>query len=278
MEKKYDRGRLLQASQGLYEALPLMPARRFLFQLIQEIENCWRDEKLRLALLHELVWCLGHPFGKKVLPEVVGRYITPALGKFKALEDFLAFAVPLERALDLYLHEHEYVVCAKDRTSSIHMAESAPLFVVAENIRSAFNVGSILRTSDCVGARHVYLCGYSAGPDNLRTQKAAMGADKYVSWSWHASVGDVLTRLEQMNIPILALETVEGAPPVYEFRFPRPCAILLGNERHGLGAMALQRCNQVLRIPMYGCKNSLNVATAYAVVAYEIRRQWEAVV
>jgi tRNA G18 (ribose-2'-O)-methylase SpoU len=74
---------------------------------------------------------------------------------------------------------------------------------------------------------------------------------------------------------VIALETLGEAPAHHETDIPFPCALLLGNERFGLNRTTLEGADRVVRIPTYGGKNSLNVVAAFAVWAYEARRQWE---
>merc|ERR1712054_123935 len=85
---------------------------------------------------------------------------------------------------------------------------------------------------------------------------------------------EVLRELKGRGVPVFALETVADAVSVHDFAFPRPCALLLGNERHGIEADLLALCDAPLRIPCRGVKNSLNVGIAFAVCVYEVARQW----
>jgi len=86
-----------------------------------------------------------------------------------------------------------------------------------------------------------------------------------------------IDELRAAGVPVVAVETVAGAPYAHEFAFPPPpagCALLLGNERHGLAPELLARCDAVVRLPCRGLKNSLNVAVALGMCAHEAARQW----
>jgi tRNA G18 (ribose-2'-O)-methylase SpoU len=76
------------------------------------------------------------------------------------------------------------------------------------------------------------------------------------------------------GLTVVALETVEGSPVAHDYVFPRQCALLLGNERHGVEPRHIAMCDAVVQIPCRGVKNSLNVATAFGICAYEMTRQW----
>lgn len=149
-----------------------------------------------------------------------------------------------------------------------------PLHVVLDNLRSAFNVGSIFRTADACGASHVHLCGMTAHPPHPKLEKTALGAFDYVPWTYYERNRDCMDALKEMGVPVVAVETVEGAAAHTRFDWPMPVAIVFGNEENGVNERILRRCDAVVRIPMLGHKNSMNVATAFGVVAYGILHRW----
>ncbi|EKX44504.1 hypothetical protein GUITHDRAFT_72172 [Guillardia theta CCMP2712] len=150
-----------------------------------------------------------------------------------------------------------------------------PLVVILDNLRSAFNVGSIFRTSECLGIESIILCGYTSTPEDSQTSKAAMGMDKIMPWKWMKTVEEAIAEMKARNYTVVALETVVGCPDISSFSFPRTgCALVLGNERYGIDSSHVSLCDAVVKIPCRGIKNSLNVASAYGICAYEITRQW----
>ena len=152
-----------------------------------------------------------------------------------------------------------------------------PVTVVLDNIRSAFNVGSIFRTADAAPAEHIHLCGMTAFPPNDRLARTALGATDYVPWSYHRKALDAVDSLVERAIPVIAVEVADDAVAHTRFRWPRPVAVVFGHEVHGIRPEVLERCDATVEIPMHGYKNSINVATAFGVVLYEILRQWEIV-
>ncbi len=152
-----------------------------------------------------------------------------------------------------------------------------PVHLVLDNIRSAFNVGSIFRTADAGAVEHIHLCGMSAHPPHKKIEKTALGAFEYVPWTYYERNRDCLDRLEEKGIPVVSVEVTDAAVPLYEFDWPRPVAVVFGNEVNGVNRRVLRRSGAVVKIPMHGYKNSINVATACGIVLYEILRGWEAV-
>lgn len=145
-----------------------------------------------------------------------------------------------------------------------------PIHVVLDNVRSAFNVGSIFRTADAAGVECLHLCGITCWPPHPKLEKTSLGAHQYVRWMRHESTQEALAWLKDHNIPIVALETGEKAEVMGRFAWPQPVALVLGHEVLGVDDEILQACDHHLRIPMFGVKNSLNVASAFAVVVYDL--------
>lgn len=151
-----------------------------------------------------------------------------------------------------------------------------PVQVVLDNLRSAFNVGSIFRTADAGAVEHIHLCGMSAYPPNDKLAKTALGAFDYVPWTYYPQSGQALDRLREQGIPVVAVEVAEQAVSLFEFEWPRPTAIVFGHEVRGIAPDILARCDATVCIPMQGYKNTINVATAFGVALYEILRRWGA--
>ena len=149
-----------------------------------------------------------------------------------------------------------------------------PVHAVLDNLRSAYNVGSIFRTGDAGAIEHIHLCGMSAHPPHRKIEKTSLGAFEYVPWTYYERTADALEWLRGRSIPSVAIEVVERAVPHTAFHWPKPVAIVFGNENSGINEKTLARCDAVVRIPMHGYKNSINVATAFGIILYEILRQW----
>ena len=151
-----------------------------------------------------------------------------------------------------------------------------PVRVVADSLRSSFNVGGVFRTGECFGVEAIVLTGYSADPGDARVARAAMGTDRIVAWSRRGSAGEALADLRAEGVFALALETGAGHPALEELSVRFPCAVLVGNERFGLSPTLLAAADARARIPTFGAKASLNVVSALAIALYELRRRFEA--
>ncbi len=148
-----------------------------------------------------------------------------------------------------------------------------PISVIAHNIRSAHNVGSILRTADSAGLKHVYLTGFTPSPQHRGVRKTALGAENSVPWSAHEDVQDVLATLREDGITVAALELADESQPIKGFAPSSfPVALLLGNEVQGVPNDLLKASDIVLSLPQYGKKDSLNVSVAFGIAAYTLVR------
>ncbi len=151
-----------------------------------------------------------------------------------------------------------------------------PLYLVLDNLRSAFNVGAIFRSVDAARLAGVLTCGYTAHPPHKKLDKTALGTLDYVPTRHFETAHDALDYLSAEAVAVWALETTSHSAPYTEVVYPQPLALVLGNEALGVERAVLERCERIVEIPMYGYKNSLNVASAAAVVAFEALRQWTA--
>ena len=149
---------------------------------------------------------------------------------------------------------------------------------VLDNIRSAYNVGSIFRTSDGAGLTKIYLCGITPTPENPRVGKTALGAENYVPWEHSWSVIDTIEKLRREGHYIVSLEggctsinLFEALPIIRKQN--NPVTLIVGNEVSGIDPEAVKKSSLCVYIPMEGIKESLNVASAFAIASYLIRYQ-----
>ncbi len=149
-----------------------------------------------------------------------------------------------------------------------------PVTIILDNLRSAFNVGSIIRTADCAMVHTVYCCGITAHPPHKKLDKTSLGALSTVSCRYTKTAMEAVYEMKEKKIPVYALELTDRSHVLWETRFPRPVAIVLGNEALGVSQDILGIVDSVVEIPMLGYKNSINVAVALGIVVYEIQRQY----
>lgn len=142
------------------------------------------------------------------------------------------------------------------------------IHLIAHNIRSAENIGSLLRTSDALGIAKVWLSGYSPTPEHPRVLKTALGAEMSVAWEPVTDILEILAQLRREEFHIVGLEIDRRAIPLTEYHAPQRTALLLGNEVEGITPSLLDVCDDVVSIQQRGIKESLNVSVAAAIAAH----------
>jgi tRNA G18 (ribose-2'-O)-methylase SpoU len=160
----------------------------------------------------------------------------------------------------------EHNLLLKDGVDCPSFAPFLPVGIYLDNLRSAFNVGSILRTTEALRLGTVYFAKNTPFIDNLKVQKTSMFTYDKVPCERNVA-------LSQLPGPLIALETDANAACVFDFVFPSSFTLMLGNEEYGLSEEALALRTATVRIPLYGYKNSLNVASAFAIAAGVISHQ-----
>lgn len=147
-----------------------------------------------------------------------------------------------------------------------------PVIVVLENIRSAYNVGSIFRTADAFLVEAIYITGYSAKPPHKEIKKTALGAEETISWKHFATAAEAVGELRAAGYKIYSVEQVEKSISLERFTATGPVAFVFGNEVSGVEQSTIHLCDDCIEIPQLGMKHSLNIATAAGVVLWEIVR------
>jgi tRNA G18 (ribose-2'-O)-methylase SpoU len=149
------------------------------------------------------------------------------------------------------------------------------LIAVLDNIRSLYNVGSIFRTADAFNVDKIYLSGYTPAPINDRQKKeihkTALGAEEFIEWEKFGKTWKLLENLKKQKFYIIALETDKKAINISKFNQSddgRKIALVVGNEVRGLSKEVLRRCDKIVKIPMLGKKESLNVSVAFGIAAF----------
>lgn len=149
-----------------------------------------------------------------------------------------------------------------------------PFHVVINNIRSLHNVGSIFRTADGIGVEKIWLCGITGFPPSPKISKTALGAENSVVWEYRKNVSDCVQELKKAGFRIALLEQTSQSIPHQKFDPPFPLALVVGNEIQGVCETILPDCDYAIEIEMQGEKNSLNVAVAFGIAAYDIRNKF----
>jgi tRNA G18 (ribose-2'-O)-methylase SpoU len=160
------------------------------------------------------------------------------------------------------------------------------IILIAHNLRSCHNVGSLLRTADGLGIDMVYLTGYTPYPSgpasdgrlphlaakiNRQISKTALGAEKSQAWQHEDDIKKLLKALKNRGYVVAALEQAKNSEALPDYSPPSKIALLVGREVEGVEPEVLAQADKVLEIPMTGQKESFNVAIAAAIGLYHLR-------
>jgi len=153
-------------------------------------------------------------------------------------------------------------------------SDKFPIIVVLENIRSAYNVGSVFRTSDAFLIEAIYIIGYSAKPPHKEIKKTALGAEETVTWKYFKTSAEAIDELKIKKYKVYAVEQAEESYKLHSgnFRQNEKIAVVFGNEVTGVEQTTIHLCDGCIEIPQLGMKHSLNIATAAGIVLWELIR------
>jgi 23S rRNA (guanosine2251-2'-O)-methyltransferase len=159
-------------------------------------------------------------------------------------------------------------------TQEFKAVEKTPVIAVLENIRSAYNVGSVFRTADAFLLDAIYITGYTCIPPHKEIKKTALGAEETVAWKHFENAAKAIEELRNNGYKIFAVEQVVDSLMLHEVSFTstEKIAVVFGNEVSGVELDTIKLCDGCIEIPQFGTKHSLNIATAAGVVLWEIVR------
>lgn len=169
------------------------------------------------------------------------------------------------------------------------------IFLIAHNIRSLHNIGSLFRTADGAGVDKIYLTGYTAAPvDKFKRPvkeiaKVALGAERSVPYEKVRDFGKLIARLKKEGVFVIALEQTPQSISIFrdldiskflnvkmsKFAADASIALVVGNEVRGISPPLVKKCDCALKIPMFGRKESLNVAVAAGIALFKLHELLE---
>jgi len=192
-------------------------------------------------------------------------------------------------------HQEEWLRNHDRALEEINQTERNPITLVLDNVRSAHNVGNIIRAAEAAKCTSVLICGsMTPAPPHPKVLKTALGAAEYVPYEKHGSTLQAIRNLKQNNVKVIGVETTSRSVPLWKSSFfgtnknsvggkdkedmnihGRHVAFVFGNEMIGVDTQCLEECDELIALPTHGVKNSLNVATCVSVVIWEALRQWD---
>lgn len=145
------------------------------------------------------------------------------------------------------------------------------VILLAHNIRSLWNVGSLFRTSDAFAVEKIFLTGYTAIPPRREISKTAIGAEEWVPWEYQEDPLAVIQTLKNDDWSIVALEQGDEAVELQTFQSPEKVCLIIGHEVTGVPEDQLALADHKVHIPMLGKKQSLNVSVATGIMLNQLR-------
>lgn len=148
--------------------------------------------------------------------------------------------------------------------------------ILLHNIRSAYNVGAILRTAEAVGVSLVYMTGYTPIPvDRFNRKrndvaKTALGSENLVKWKYYKEPYSLIRKLKDLGCEVVGVEQDDASINYKTFKPNKKTVIIMGNEVRGLSKKLRNTCDVLIEIPMSGKKESLNVSVATGVVLFHL--------
>lgn len=149
-----------------------------------------------------------------------------------------------------------------------------PIIAVLENVRSAYNVGSVFRTADAFLIEAVYICGYTAYPPHKEIKKTALGADETVSWKHFKNISEAIQEIRKLGYKVYAVEQAIDSYKLQaiSYEVDEKIAVIFGNEVTGVEQTTIEQCDGCIEIPQLGMKHSLNISVAAGIVLWELVR------
>ena len=157
------------------------------------------------------------------------------------------------------------------------LIDKNPVNVVLDNIRSAHNVGSIFRICDAFLIKKLFLCGITPFPPSKEIRKTALGASNSVNWEYQSDAFELVKKLKKEGDTIISIEQTDKSINLDQIETSNNnLTIVFGNEINGVCEKIKKKSDQIIEIPQFGTKHSLNVAVATGIVLWETNKKLRA--
>jgi len=196
----------------------------------------------------------------KVIVQELDRTNLDKISSTHAHQGVIAFVAVKE-----YVEVEDILKIAEDKGEQ-------PFLIILDEITDPYNLGSILRTADSVGAHGVIIPRRRAVGLTTAVSKASAGAIEYVPVARVTNISQTMDELKKKNIWVVGTDST-GEKSYFEADLKGPIALVIGSEGAGMGKLIAENCDFVVNIPMKGSITSLNAAVAGSVVMYEILKQ-----
>lgn len=145
------------------------------------------------------------------------------------------------------------------------------IYIVLDNVLDTYNIGSVFRLADAVGAKKIYLCAGSETPPNHKIKKASVGTWQWVEWVYFEKTENAIAdlRINIKELKIIAVELDEKAIDYTKADYTFPIALVVGHESDGIKPEILDMCDEIVQLPQLGINKSLNVMVSLGIVLYK---------
>ncbi len=179
--------------------------------------------------------------------------------------------------MTIHKFSHQEILQTKKSVEEVKALPRLPMVLVVDNLRSMYNIGSLFRSADAILLEKIYLCGICGTPPRSQIEKVALGATEVVPWEYFADAVECAAALKKAGYFLVALELTDHSVKYDLMQWPEgPVALVVGNEVEGISDGVMELVDAAVDLPMLGRANSLNVATAFAVVAYDFFNKYHA--
>jgi len=168
-------------------------------------------------------------------------------------------------------------LCAKELRTTVpdpkelKKIKKNPIYIILDNVMDTYNIGSIFRLADAVAAEKVILCGETETPPHTRIKKASINTTEWVAWEYEKTAVSAIKnlRLKVKNLTVIAVEQDKKSIRYDKANYKFPICLILGHETHGVSKEALNMCDEIVEMPMWGVNKSLNVMVSLGIVLYK---------
>lgn len=177
---------------------------------------------------------------------------------------FQVYLMNLERLLGQSKKEYEFVTNLDGKHNKI---KRFPIICICDSVRSAHNIGAMIRNAECFGVEKIILTGLSPTPENPQVKKTTMGSDEVTDWEYCKSAVELVRLLKKDGHTIWSIETAQNSCSIHSIEsIPKNLVLIFGHEQFGVSNELIQLSDKIVSIELYGQKNSLNVAISQAIV------------
>lgn len=163
----------------------------------------------------------------------------------------------------------------KTRRDELKNIDRNDIYIILDSLKCAHNIGTILRLSDSLLVKKVYICGNTIIPPNRKIKSSSRGAEKWVPWEYHENSVEIAKKLKESGVQLVAVEVTNDSIDYRQFKPKKPVCLILGREYDGVSQELLDISDCSIHLPLLGMANSINVSTAASVVLYDVYSKLE---